>query len=182
MKPPVWKPLYFLLRAVGAPVAWEVSAGAAVFRVKKGRRLYLVLRYPSGHFDFPKGHVEKGETEEEALRRETEEETGIRTLRILRGRESIQYFYAARSEEREKRLRDGRGLWIFKAVHFRPAETTESAVRISDEHIGFEWLPYGPARKKLTFENARKVLDMTERSAISELTGRKKKGIVERES
>ena len=166
MKPPVWKPLYLLLRLFGAPVVWEVSAGAAVFRVKDGRRLYLVLRYPSGHFDFPKGHVEKGETEEEALRRETEEETGIRTLRILRGRESIRYFYSAKGEEREKRLRTGRGLWIFKAVHFRPAETTESKVRISDEHIGFEWLPYDEARRRLTFENARRVLDMAEKSAI----------------
>jgi len=162
MKPPVWKPLYLLFRLFGAPVAWEVSAGAAVFRIENGRRLYLVLRYPSGHLDFPKGHVEEGETEEEALRRETEEETGIGTLRILPGRMNIQYFYVARGEEREWRIREARGLWIFKAVHFRPAETTESAVRISDEHTGFEWLPYDEARRKLTFENARRVLDMAE--------------------
>jgi 8-oxo-dGTP pyrophosphatase MutT (NUDIX family) len=168
MKPPVWKPLYLLFRLFGAPVAWEVSAGSAVFRVENGQRLYLVLRYPSGHFDFPKGHVEEGETEEEALRRETREETGIDDLRILRGRTSIRYFYTAKGEEAGWRKRDGRGLWIFKAVHFRPAETTRSDVTISDEHIGFEWLPYGEARKKLTFENARRVLDMAEQSALTE--------------
>ena len=168
MKPPVWKPIYLLFRAFGLPVVWEVSAGAAVFRVEKGRRLYLVLRYPSGHFDFPKGHVEAGETEEEALRRETEEETGIRQLRLLRGKMSIRYYYSAKGEEREWRLRDGRGVMIFKAVHFRPAETTESVVRISHEHTGFEWLPYDEARRKLSFENARRVLDMAESAAKSE--------------
>lgn len=168
MKPPVWKPLYLLLRLFGAPVAWEISAGSAVFRVENGRRLFLVLRYPSGHFDFPKGHVESGETEEGALRRETEEETGIADLRILRGRASIRYFYVARGEEREWRMRDGRGLWIFKAVHFRPAETRTLSVRISDEHIGFEWMPYREARKRLTFENARRVLDMAEQAALTE--------------
>lgn len=165
MKPPVWKPIYYLFRLFGAPVSWEVSAGAAIFRVEKGERFYLVLRYPSGHFDFPKGHVESGETDEEALRRETEEETGIRALSILPDRKSIRYFYVAKGEERTWRTRDRRGLWIFKAVHFRPAETTESAVVISDEHTGFEWLPYAEARRRLTFENARLVLDMAERAA-----------------
>ncbi|NTW75959.1 MAG: NUDIX domain-containing protein [Candidatus Moranbacteria bacterium] len=168
MKPPVWKPLYLLLRTVGMPVVWEVSAGSAVFRMENGKRLFLILRYPSGHFDFPKGHVEAGETEEEALRRETLEETGIDDLRILRGRTSIRYFYTAKGEEAEWRKREGRGLWIFKAVHFRPAETTRSAVTISEEHVGFEWLSYREARKKLTFENARRVLDMAEQSALTE--------------
>jgi bis(5'-nucleosidyl)-tetraphosphatase len=165
MKPPVWKPIYLLFRAIGLPVVWEVSAGAAVFHMENGRRMYLVLRYPSGHFDFPKGHVETGETEEEALRRETEEETGIKQLRLLRGKMSIRYYYSAKGEEREWRIREKRGLMIFKAVYFRPAETMESAVRISHEHIGFEWLPYVEARRRLSFENARRVLDMAEQSA-----------------
>lgn len=165
MRPPVWKPLYWLLRVAGTPAAWEVSAGAAVFRRENGRRKYLLLHYPSGHFDFPKGHVEAGETVAEALARETEEETGITDLRIFPDRTDIRYFYTAKGEEREKRIRDGRGLSIFKVVHFHPAETGESAVRISHEHIGYEWLPYAAARRKLTFENARRVLDMAESAA-----------------
>ena len=49
----------------------ETSAGAVVFRddsVRKART-FLVLHYPAGHWDFPKGAVEKGETEEQAARR-----------------------------------------------------------------------------------------------------------------
>ena len=37
----------------------------------------LLIRYYS-HYSFPKGHIEKGETAEEAARRETEEESGVR--------------------------------------------------------------------------------------------------------
>lgn len=162
MKLPVWKSLYILLKTFGFPVEWEVSVGAAVFRVESGRRIYLILRYPSGHFDFPKGHMEAGETEEDTLRRETEEETGIRTLRVFPDRTSIRYFYVAKGSERERRNRERRGYWIFKAVHFFPAETEEADIRISHEHTGFEWLPYEAALEKLTFENAKEVLRQAE--------------------
>lgn len=163
MNIPVWKPFYFVGKFLGLSVVWEVSVGAAVFRAEDGRRQYLILRYPSGHYDFPKGHMEAGETEEETLRRETEEETGIRQLSILPVRESIRYFYTAKGSERVRRLREGRALHIFKQVHFYPAETKESVVHISHEHIGFEWLPYEEALSKLTFANAKRVLHKSER-------------------
>ena len=37
----------------------------------------LLLHYPSGHWDFPKGHVDGEEKEEDTARRELLEETGI---------------------------------------------------------------------------------------------------------
>lgn len=164
---PVWKPLYLLLKVSGFPVIWEVSVGAVVFREENGRRLYLLLHYPSGHFDFPKGHIESGETEEMTLRRETEEETGIRDLKVFPKRVSIRYFYVAKGQEREKRLRKKRGIWIFKQVHFYPAETGERDIKISHEHIGSVWLPYEAALAKVTFENARRILIGTEASLRS---------------
>jgi bis(5'-nucleosidyl)-tetraphosphatase len=167
MKLPVWKPLYLLLKLFGLPVEWEVSIGAAVFRNENGRRLYLILTYPSGHFDFPKGHMEAGETEEETLRRETEEETGIRELRVFPVRTSIRYFYVAKGGERTRRIREERGIYIFKAVHFFPAETNEWDVMISHEHTGYEWLPYDEAYTKLTFDNAKRVLARSEEYVVS---------------
>lgn len=164
---PVVKPLYALLKFFGCPVVWEVSVGAVVFRVENGRRLYLLLHYPSGHFDFAKGHVEPGETEEMTLCRETEEETGIRDLTVFPARTSIRYFYIAKGNERAKRLRDKRGIWIFKQVHFYPARTETRDIRISHEHIGSVWLQYEEALAKVTFENARRVLMETEASLRS---------------
>lgn len=162
MNIPVWKPIYFVGKFLGLSVAWEVSIGAAVFRLEGGRRRYLILRYPSGHYDFPKGHMEAGESEEETLFREVEEETGIKQLSILPVRESIRYFYTAKGGERVRRRREGRPLHIFKQVHFYPAETPASFVRISHEHTGFEWLPYEEALSKLTFDNAKRVLKKSE--------------------
>ncbi|MDP2838198.1 MAG: NUDIX domain-containing protein [Candidatus Moranbacteria bacterium] len=162
MKLPVLKPLYFFLRAWSFPVVWEISVGAVVFRTINKERLYLLLHYPSGHYDFAKGHVEDKESEEMTLRRETEEETGIKDLKVFPRRISIRYFYIARGTEREKRLRNAEGVWIFKEVAFYPAETQTPDVVISHEHQGHSWERYEAALKRVTFDNAKRVLKETE--------------------
>lgn len=162
MRLPVNRQLYYVLRALQFPAAWDVSVGAVIFRKRPGQmREYLLLHYPSGHFDFAKGHIEAGETEEETLRRETVEETGIEELSVFPHRVSIKYFYVARGGEAVRRTREGKGIWIFKVVHFYPAQTAETNVTLSDEHIGSLWLPYEEALGKVTFENARSVLRET---------------------
>lgn len=164
MQLPVNKFLCQTLGLFGFPTVWEVSVGSVLFRLDaEGNREYLILQYPSGHFDFPKGHIEAGETEEETLRRETEEETGIKELTVYSERVSIKYFYEARGNEYERRKREGRGTWIFKIVHFYPAQATGNTdVKISHEHIGSLWLPFDRALEKVTFVNAKRVLQETE--------------------
>ncbi len=161
---PVNKLLCQTLGLLGFPVVWEVSVGSVLFRLTPaGKREYLILQYPSGHFDFPKGHIEAKETEEDTLRRETEEETGIRDVYVYPNRASIRYFYKARGNEYERRVREGRGTWIFKVVHFYPAQALASTdVAISHEHIGSVWLPFDRALEKVTFDNAKQVLAVTE--------------------
>lgn len=162
MKLPVSKTVYRVLHFFGAPVIWETSVGAVVFRMVEGERRYLLLHYPSGHFDFAKGHIEAGETEEMTLRRETEEESGIKDLFVFPHRTSIRYFYEAKGTEREKRQQQGLGIWIFKVVHFYPAETKTEAVTISHEHQGHVWENYETALRRVTFDNAKRVLRETE--------------------
>lgn len=162
MRLPVWKPLYLLMKFCGFPVVWEVSVGAVIYREEPSERRYLLLHYPSGHFDFAKGHVEEGETDEMTLRREVMEETGIRDLEVSSNKVSIRYFYTAKGTEYDKRRAAGKGTIIFKQVHFYPALTSELDVEISHEHIGFVWLPYREAISKVTFGNARRVLEETE--------------------
>ncbi len=127
----------------------ELSAGAVVFYEdqKRPERLYLVLNYPAGHWDFPKGAVEKGESEEQAAAREIREETGIEVSSFISGfRRKIEYRY-----------RKGSGLSHKQVVFFLAKSNTEQ-VRISHEHSKYEWLTWERAQSRLTFDNARNVL------------------------
>lgn len=126
----------------------ELSAGAVLFHEDPGRgRRFLVLNYPAGHWDFPKGAVEKGETEEQAARREILEETGLVVNSFLANfRKKIEYHY-----------RRSNGL-SHKQVVFYLARASEDKVKISFEHSGYEWLTYEQSLSRLTFDNARNVL------------------------
>ena len=56
----------------------EKSCGAIVYRKYHGNTEILLIKHiNSGHWSFPKGHVEAGETEVETARREIMEETSI---------------------------------------------------------------------------------------------------------
>ena len=48
--------------------------------------------------------------------------------------------------------------WVFKLVVFFLAETKTKEIKISNEHIGFVWLPIKEAIKKTTFKNSKKLL------------------------
>lgn len=136
----------------------ERSAGAVIFRESKKGREYLLLHHQSakskrvsksveGHWSFPKGHVEKGETTEETVRREVREETGITTLEFIHGfKQTIRYFLNYNGEKR------------LKFVAFFLCSTTEKKVTISFEHQGFAWLAYEQAYKTVTYVSDKKVL------------------------
>jgi len=131
----------------------EKSCGALIFRLEGGKRLYLLLHYAGGHWDFPKGHVETGESEEQTAKREIQEETGITSLEFLPSfREIVSYSF---------RHSDGEA--AHKQVAFFLAKTHEKLVHLSNEHIGFAWLPYTAARKKATYENAHTLLEKAEK-------------------
>lgn len=71
----------------------EKSCGAIVFRKEKGQiRLLLLKHRYGGHWSFPKGHVEAGETEVQTALREIKEETGL-SVTLLEGfRKSVEYY------------------------------------------------------------------------------------------
>jgi len=138
----------------------EKSAGAIIYRKEDGVNHYLLLHYPTGHWEFPKGHIEQGETEEQTVLRETEEETGIKDLKIIPGfKKYIKYFFRQYKENvSEKDRRAGKTPWVFKLVVFFIGETQQKEINISPEHKGFLWLPFDAAVKRTTFKNSKKLL------------------------
>lgn len=124
----------------------ERSCGAVVFK-RDGALEYLLLHYEGGHWDFVKGQVESGEKERDTVIRELREETGIVDAQFIPDfREEISYFF--------KRGR----MTIHKTVVFYLIHSNESTVRLSYEHVGFEWLTFKAAMRRLTFQNARDTL------------------------
>ena len=135
----------------------EKSAGAVIFRMVEGIPYYLLLHYHSGHWEFAKGHIEKGENIHQTVRREVREETGITDLKILSGfKQYAKYFF--RKNYHLKGEAKKTAPWVFKLVVFLIAETTQEEVKISKEHKGFLWLPIEQAIKRTTFKNAKELL------------------------
>jgi len=141
----------------------EKSAGAIIYRMENGEPLYLLLHYPPanegkrGQWGFAKGHVEQGETEEQTAKREIFEETGIKDLKFIPGFKRLEKYFFKKSYGLEGEARK-KAPWVFKLVVFFLAETKGADIKISDEHIGFVWLPIEEAIKKTTFKNSKKLL------------------------
>jgi 8-oxo-dGTP pyrophosphatase MutT (NUDIX family) len=125
----------------------ERSAGAVIYRESSKGKLYLLLNYPSGHWDFVKGNIERGEMLKETVVREIEEETGIENVIFVEGFEyKVEYHYQ----------RDGQV--VHKEVVFFLAKTKTENVKLSHEHHGFIWLDFNNALKKLTYKTAQNLL------------------------
>jgi 8-oxo-dGTP pyrophosphatase MutT (NUDIX family) len=121
----------------------EKSCGVVLLNSNK----VLLLQHPdtttSGHWDFPKGHVEKGEDEIQTALRELKEETGIDKVKI------IDDFHNLISYSKET---------ILKEVVFFLGITNQEKVSISSEHQNFLWLEYESAYERLTYDNSKKTL------------------------
>ena len=124
----------------------EVSAGIILFNDNKSRK-FLLLNYPSKHWDFVKGKMENGETTHETALRETKEETGISDVEFLDGfEEEIEYYFRAENQD------------IHKKVIFFLGKTKTLDIILSHEHLDFIWLDYDNALNKITYDNAKNLL------------------------
>ena len=125
----------------------ETSAGIVLFRKEESKILFLLLHYPSGHWDFVKGKMEPGESTHQTAIRETKEETGITDITFVENFEEwIQYNFKYQGE------------LVQKKVVFFLAETKTKEVKISHEHSGYTWMDYNSSMEKTTFDNAKTVL------------------------
>ncbi len=124
----------------------EVSAGIILFNESENRK-FLLLNYPSKHWDFVKGKMENGETSHETALRETKEETGISDVEFLDGfEEEIEYYFRAENQD------------IHKKVIFFLGKTKTLDIILSHEHLDFIWLNYDNALNKITYDNAKNLL------------------------
>ena len=125
----------------------EQSAGTVLFIEESKEKLFLLLHYPTGHWDFVKGKIENNESLEQAAIRETKEETGITDIEFIKGfKEKIEYSFKFNGDI------------VQKEVIFFLAKTNTKQVKISYEHLDYVWLDFNNTLNKITYENAKNVL------------------------
>ncbi len=127
-------------------VCLNVETSCGVVLVNFGT--VLLLQYPQGHWDLPKGHVEtKDENRIETAKRELMEETGIDDLNFIDGFEfRTEYTYQHKGKNRDKEV------WWFIA------NTDEIDVILSHEHRDYLWLEWEQAIEQITHDEGKGVL------------------------
>jgi len=123
----------------------EKSCGAVIYRKKENKLEYLTVQSKAyGHWGFPKGHIEEGETEKETAQREVAEEVGLHI--------NIDHDFRAKIEYT---LSNG----TKKEVIYFTGDATGQHVTIQEDEIqDFKWCDYEDMIKLLTFENDRNIL------------------------
>lgn len=115
---------------------YEKSCGAVVFDNDK----VLVVKHRAGHVDFPKGHVEKGETEEETAIREVKEETNIDIA--IRGCRNTVHYSPKEGVEKD-------------VVFFLADKIGGDLFPQFEEVEEVKWIPIQDVEKSLTYDTAR---------------------------
>lgn len=124
---------------------YEKSCGAIVIHRDADRYKVLLVKNHNGrNFSFPKGHVEKGETEQQTAVREVKEETGLDIEIIDSFREVADYCPFGK---------------IKKRVVFFMAQTFSDNVTIQREEIdSYLWVDLYEAHHKCTYDNDLRVI------------------------
>ncbi len=103
----------------------------------------LLIKQHQGFYGFPKGHMEKNETEIETALRETKEETGIDAIIDKEKRFEISYYTRKNN---------------FKTVVYFLAHSKNTEIKIEEkEIIEAKWVPINDVEGILTFDNMKKL-------------------------
>lgn len=122
----------------------EYSYGAVVYRVRDGKREFLIEHMAIGHISIPKGHIEEGETEEECTLREIMEETHLKVSLNTDFSHVISYS-----------PKPG----VNKTVTFFLAKAlTDDIIPQKEEVSQTEWLSIDDAIDKVTFQSDKETL------------------------
>jgi 8-oxo-dGTP pyrophosphatase MutT (NUDIX family) len=122
------------------------SAGGLVVL---GSRILLISTQAGRRWQLPKGHIEEGETPEQAAVREVREETGV-TSRVVAPLPGVEYWFVERGAHR-----------IHKQVDYFLLDYLSGDTADFDPHevSGAEWFSWEEGLAKLSFENERRVVE-----------------------
>src|SRR4051812_46118813 len=127
----------------GEQYSSEYSSGGVVYRRNEGQGIDVALIYRTRHDDWslPKGHIEAGETREQAALREVKEETGL-DAHIERPIGDAVYFFRKRG-----------GDLVRKTVYHYLMEAMSTELgKPNWEVTEARWVPMAEAHALLSYE------------------------------
>lgn len=124
----------------------EKSCGALVYRIENDSVDLLVLKHRlGGHWAFPKGHVEAGESERETALREVKEETGL-DIKLQPGYRRRVFYSPRKGVEKQ-------------VVYFLGYAEDSRTVMQEEEISEIRWVPMEQAHRFLTYRNDKRLLN-----------------------
>ncbi len=139
---------------------YEVSSGGIVYKKTRRGIYFAMIKDSYGHWAFPKGHVRRTETNEQAARREIKEEVGLSDLKMIVPLGKI-----------EIKFKDQfvfKGFLIKKTIHYFLFETHEkSTIHIpkidleqkGEKIQGLRWVSLREVRRRSTYRDMQPVLE-----------------------
>ena len=104
----------------------------------------LLIKSKRGHWDFPKGHIEKDETEKETALREVKEETNL-DVDIISDKKYFNHYIT--------------DIGIDKTVVYFLAKKVNGKEKPQEgETVEVKWFEFNKALEMLTFDNAKEIL------------------------
>jgi 8-oxo-dGTP pyrophosphatase MutT (NUDIX family) len=130
----------------------ERSAGGVVVRWISAAPHVLLIKDPYQNWGLPKGHLENGEDTRQAAVREVAEETGLTELEIGPELGTIEWYF-----RRKSRL-------IHKVCTFflMRSDDGDPVPEIAEGITEVAWLPFGEAKTRIAYANAREMLSNVE--------------------
>ncbi|SJZ33773.1 bis(5'-nucleosyl)-tetraphosphatase [Anaerorhabdus furcosa] len=123
---------------------YEYSAGAILYTRIEEELYFVLVQELDGHIGFPKGHLEKGETEIGAAKREIKEETDIDATFVEGFMEDVEY---------EKEMHIMKHVTYFLATY-----DNQEVSGKENEIMKLFLLPYKQALSKVTYNNSKELL------------------------
>ena len=132
----------------------EKSCGCIIINDKNE---VLLIHHNAGHWDFPKGHVELGETEVQTAIREVKEETNI-DVEV-----DEKYRYSTKYSPKEDVIKE--------VIYFLARNISNNKQAQLEEVSEVKWFDFNDAVDKITFNNSREILiqlkkDLEEKGSI----------------
>lgn len=126
----------------------EPTAGGIVFRHGEKGIEILLIQDAKDRWTIPKGHIEEGETAQQAARREIGEEAGLKQVDILGWLGKIHFRYR----------RIDKLVLMTTQIYLVRAKGDTNAIQKEEWMNGIEWFPFHDALDAIEYEDIGKLM------------------------